>query len=50
MKQQKARINRNSFVNKRDKTAENTIRLEGALLLDETLFSRVKKCFASLVG
>ena len=31
MKLQKARVNQNYFVNKRDKAAENTIRLEGAL-------------------
>ena len=31
MKLQKAGVNRNYFVNKRDKAAENTIHLEGAL-------------------
>ena len=31
MKLQRARVNRNDFVNKRDKAAENTIRLKGAL-------------------
>ena len=45
MKLQKARVNRNYFVNKRDKADENTIHLEGALWLDETRFSRVKKAF-----
>ena len=34
LKLQISRVNRNYFANKRNKAAEDTIRLEGALLLD----------------